>query len=111
MAVAFERTKMITKATRQIIGTRGVLVFVKALGGISYGELVEIDVDGDTRLGQVIDVSKETAVIQVFGSSLGIAVGRTVIKFRGETLSIPVSIDMLGRIFDGLARPIDGGHQ
>jgi V/A-type H+-transporting ATPase subunit B len=109
MAVAFERTKMITKATRQIIGTRGVLVFVKALGGISYGELVEIDVDGDTRLGQVIDVSKDTAVIQVFGSSLGIAVGRTVIKFRGETLSIPVSIDMLGRIFDGLARPIDGG--
>jgi V/A-type H+-transporting ATPase subunit B len=107
--VTLERAKMITKATRQITGTRGVLVFVKALGGISYGELVEIDVDGDIRLGQVIDVSKDTAVIQVFGSSLGIAAGRTMIRFRGETLSIPVSIDMLGRIFDGLARPIDGG--
>jgi V/A-type H+-transporting ATPase subunit B len=109
MSTALEVPKLLTKATKQIIGTRGALIFVKALGGISYGELVEIEVDGDTRLGQVIDVSKDVAVIQIFGTSLGITPGKTVIKFRGETLRIPVSTDMLGRIFDGLARPIDGG--
>jgi V/A-type H+-transporting ATPase subunit B len=107
--MALERSIGVTKATKQIIGTRGVLVFVKALGNIKYGELVELEVDGDTRLGQVIDVSRDIAVIQIFGSSLGVSPGRTVVKFRGETLTIPVSTDMLGRIFDGLARPIDGG--
>ncbi len=109
MSKAVEIPKLTSKASKQIIGTRGALIFVKALGGIRYGELVEIDVDGATRLGQVIDVSKDVAIIQVFGTSLGITTGKTVIRFRGETLSIPVSSDMLGRIFDGLARPIDGG--
>ena len=99
----------ITKQSRQIIGVRGSLVFVKALGGIRYGELVEIDVDGDYRLGQVVDVSRDVAIIQIFGTSLGVTPGKTTVKFRSETLSIPVSTDMLGRIFDGLARPIDGG--
>uniref|UniRef100_A0A7C5XQH0 A-type ATP synthase subunit B n=1 Tax=Ignisphaera aggregans TaxID=334771 RepID=A0A7C5XQH0_9CREN len=99
----------ITKQSRQITGVRGSLVFVKALGGIRYGELVEIDVDGDYRLGQVVDVSRDVAIIQIFGTSLGVTPGKTTVKFRGETLSIPVSTDMLGRIFDGLARPIDGG--
>ncbi len=99
----------VTKLSRQIISARGSLIFVKALGGIKYGELVEIDIDGDSRLGQVVDVSRDIAVIQIFGSSLGVTPGKTTIKFRGETLAIPVSSDMLGRIFDGLARPIDGG--
>ncbi|MEM0026548.1 MAG: V-type ATP synthase subunit B [Ignisphaera sp.] len=109
MPKAIETPRLTSKASKQILGTRGALIFVKALGGISYGELVEIDVDGDVRLGQVIDVSKDVAVVQVFGSSLGITAGKTVVKFLGETLKIPVSSDMLGRIFDGLARPIDGG--
>ncbi|MEL9939537.1 MAG: V-type ATP synthase subunit B [Ignisphaera sp.] len=104
-------TKLYSKASKQIFGVRGALIFVKALSGISYGELVEIDIDGDTRLGQVIDVSKDVVIVQVFGSSLGVATGKTVVKFLGETLKIPVSADMLGRIFDGLARPIDGGPQ
>lgn len=99
----------VTKSSRQITSVRGSLIFVKALGGIKYGELVEIDVDGDYRLGQVVDVSRDIAVIQIFGSSLGVTPGKTTVKFHGETLTISVSSDMLGRIFDGLARPIDGG--
>lgn len=99
----------VTKSSRQITGVRGSLIFVKSLGGIKYGELVEIDVDGDSRLGQVVDVSRDIAVIQIFGSSLGVTPGKTTVKFRGETLTISVSSDMLGRIFDGLARPVDGG--
>jgi len=97
------------RSTRNIIGVRGSLLFVKAIGGIRYGELVEVSLDGTSILGQVIDVSRDVAVIQVFGSTAGVAPGRTAVKFYGDTLRIPVSSDMLGRIFDGLGRPIDGG--
>jgi V/A-type H+-transporting ATPase subunit B len=97
------------RSTRSIIGVRGSLLFVKAIGGIKYGELVEVSLDGTSVLGQVIDVSKDVAVVQVFGGTAGITPGRTVVKFYGDTIRIPVSSDMLGRIFDGLGRPIDGG--
>jgi len=97
------------RSTRSIIGVRGSLLFVKSIGGIRYGELVEVVLDGTSVLGQVIDVSRDVAVIQVFGSTAGVTPGRTVVKFYGDTLRIPVSSDMLGRIFDGLGRPIDGG--
>lgn len=97
------------KISRQIIGAKGSLIFAKSLGGVKYGELVEIEVGEETRLGQVVDISRDAMIIQVFGSSLGIGPGSSVLKFKGETLRVPVSLDMLGRIFDGLARPIDGG--
>ncbi|MEM0371760.1 MAG: V-type ATP synthase subunit B [Ignisphaera sp.] len=100
---------LLTRSSREIVGTRGSLLFVKALKGIKYGELVEIDVDGDTRLGQVIDVSRDVAVVQVFGSTAGISPGKTIVRFKGEVLRLGVSIDMMGRIFDGLGNPIDGG--
>ncbi|MCX8184727.1 MAG: V-type ATP synthase subunit B [Sulfolobales archaeon] len=99
------------KSTKQIFGVRGSLLFVKAIGGIRYGEIVEVSLDGTSILGQVIDVSRDIAVVQVFGSTAGITPGLTTVKFYGETIKIPASIDMLGRILDGLARPIDGGPQ
>ena len=61
------------------------------------------------RLGQVIDVSKEFAVLQVFGGVSEVNIKHARVRFKGETLKIPVSLDMLGRIFDGLGRPIDRG--
>jgi V/A-type H+-transporting ATPase subunit B len=97
------------RSTGGIIGVRGSLLFVKAIGGIKYGELVEVSLDDTSVLGQVIDVSRDVAVVQVFGSTAGITPGRTVVRFYGDTLRIPASSDMLGRIFDGLGRPIDGG--
>ncbi|MGC9122320.1 MAG: V-type ATP synthase subunit B, partial [Thermogladius sp.] len=99
------------RETRQITGAKGSLVFVKSLPKVAYGELVEIDVEGETRLGQVVDISQDITVVQVFGSSLGITPGRTVVRLRGETLKLPVSTDMLGRIFSGLGKPIDGGPE
>lgn len=101
--------QLYVRSTRNIVGSRGSLLLVKSIPGIRYGEVVEIDVDGDTRLGQVIDVSRDITVVQIFGTSSGIMPGRTIIKLHGETLKLGVSIDMLGRIFDGLGRPIDGG--
>ncbi|MCS7099721.1 MAG: V-type ATP synthase subunit B, partial [Sulfolobales archaeon] len=105
--MALER--LYVKSTKQVFGIRGSLLFVKAIGGIKYGEVVEVSLDGTSILGQVIDVSRDVAVIQVFGSAAGITPGHTTVKFYGETIKIPTSMDMLGRIFDGLARPIDGG--
>jgi V/A-type H+-transporting ATPase subunit B len=107
--VVLVEAKLYARITRQVYSARGSLVFVKTLPGVSYGELVELDVEGEVRLGQVVDVSRDVTIIQIFGSSLGITPGKTAIRVRGERLSIPVSVDMLGRIFNGLAQPLDGG--
>jgi V/A-type H+-transporting ATPase subunit B len=101
--------RLYVRATKQLVGTKGSLVFIKSLPGVGYGELVELEVDGDVRLGQVIDVSRDVTIVQIFGTSIGISPGRTIVRLRGETLNIPVSTDMLGRMFNGLAQPIDGG--
>ncbi len=97
------------KETSRIMSARGALLFVQSIPGVKYGEIVEIDLGVETRYGQVIDVSRDVTVIQVFGGTSAITPGRSVVRFRGETLKLPVSLDMLGRIFDGLGRPIDGG--
>jgi len=101
--------RLYVRATKQLVGTKGSLVFIKSLPSVGYGELVELEVDGDFRLGQVIDVSRDVTIVQIFGTSIGISPGRTIVRLRGETLNIPVSTDMLGRVFNGLAQPIDGG--
>ena len=98
------------KEVRKALSAKGSLLLVEAIPGIRYGEVVEVTLGtGETRLGQVIDVSREVAVIQVFGGVSEVNTKAARVRFRGETLRIPVSLDMLGRIFDGLARPIDGG--
>ncbi len=98
------------KEVRKALSAKGSLLLVEAIPGIRYGEVVEVTLGtGETRLGQVIDVSRDVAVIQVFGGVSEVNTKAARVRFRGETLRIPVSLDMLGRIFDGLARPIDGG--
>ncbi len=89
---------------------RGSLIVVEPLPTMRYGELVEIvTAEGETRYGQVIDISRDAAVIQVFGGISEIDAVNCKVVSRGETLKVPVSTDMLGRIFDGLGRPRDGG--
>ena len=103
-------TEMYVKEVRKATRARGSLLFVESLPGVRYGEVVEITLEsGEVRLGQVIDVSKDVAVIQVFGGVSEINTKAARVRFKGETLKLPVSPDMLGRIFDGLGRPIDGG--
>jgi len=98
------------KEIRRALSARGSLLFVEAVPGIKYNEVVEITLEsGETRLGQVIDVSKDLAVLQVFGGVSEVSTKAARIRFKGETLKLPVSLDMLGRVFDGLGRPIDGG--
>ncbi len=91
----------------QIVGS---LVFVEAARGVGYGELAEItDPQGRIRLGTVLDVSHQRAVVQVLEGASGLAPSSTRVRFLGRSLSLPVSRAMLGRVFDGLGRPADGG--
>lgn len=88
----------------------GPLMVVEGVKGVSYGEVVEIETPtGEDRRGQVLEAYKDKAVVQVFEGTRGIDTSRTKVRFTGETVKIPVSIDMLGRIFDGTGRPMDKG--
>jgi V/A-type H+/Na+-transporting ATPase subunit B len=88
----------------------GPIVIVEGATNVSYDEVVEIrDSRGLIRRGRVLEVGEDTAVIQVFAGSTGLSIDGTRIRFLGDTLHIPVSDEMLGRVFDGLGNPIDGG--
>jgi V/A-type H+-transporting ATPase subunit B len=87
----------------------GPLVFVEGLSGVGFDELVEIvGADGGVRLGQVLDVTASSAVVQVFGGTETLSNAGTRLRFLATALEVPVSREMLGRVFDGLGRPKDG---
>jgi V/A-type H+/Na+-transporting ATPase subunit B len=76
---------------------------------VSFDELVEIETnEGDRRLGKVLEVGNGKAIIQVFEGTTGLAITGTRAKFLGKTMTMPVSHELLGRVFDGLGRPNDG---
>ncbi|MCY0868443.1 MAG: V-type ATP synthase subunit B [Desulfurococcus sp.] len=105
-------SKLAVRASSRLLKAQGGLLIAETIPGVSYGEIVEVSLpSGELRLGQVIDVSREATIIQVFGGVADIDLQKTVVKYRGETLKIPVSVDVLGRILDGLGRPIDGGPE
>jgi len=88
----------------------GPLIFIENIHNVGYNELVEIqDKDGNKRLGVVLEVSEGKAVVQVFEGTYGLTLSDTKVRFSGEPLCIPVSTNMLGRIFNGLGQPIDKG--
>jgi len=97
----------------QYVGTAridGPLVVVERVRDVGYDETVEItDAEGRTRLGRVLDISDTQAVIQVLEGTTGLSNAATRVRFLGESFRLPVSRRMLGRVFDGLGRPMDGG--
>ncbi|MEM4965537.1 MAG: V-type ATP synthase subunit B [Sulfolobales archaeon] len=91
---------------------RGPLLIVEKTTDVAYDELVSIELpNGEKRSGRVLEVGLGYAVIQVFEGTMGISPRGTRVRFLGKTMEIPVSEEMLGRIFDGLGRPIDGGPE
>ncbi len=95
---------------RSISDIAGPLLFVEGVDNAAYNEIVEITLpSGETRSGQVLESRKGVAVVQVFGSTTGMDTKRTKVRFSGSTARIAVSDEMLGRIFNGLSEPIDGG--
>ncbi len=87
----------------------GPLLFCESVSGIGYGEVVRVFSCDSERIGQVIDVSDKVTVIQVFKGTSGLDINATAVRFMGETIKLPVSMDMLGRMFTGSGKPADGG--
>jgi len=88
----------------------GPIVVVEGMRGVGYDEVVEItDARGRVRRGRVLEVGEEAAVIEVFSGTTGLSIDDTHVRFQGHSMQIPVSLEMLGRTFDGLGVPIDGG--
>lgn len=90
----------------------GPLLVVWQVEGAKYGELVEVEFpDGSVGLGNVLEVSEDRVLIQSFEGTRGLNIANTRVRFRGRGLELSVSRDMLGRVFDGLGRPIDDGPE
>ncbi|MFT3893982.1 MAG: V-type ATP synthase subunit B [Anaerolineales bacterium] len=88
----------------------GPILIVEGAANVSYDEVVEIrDAQNRLRRGRVLEVGEKNAVVQVFAGSTGLSIDGTRVRFLGDTLRIPVAEEMLGRVFDGLGNPIDGG--
>lgn len=90
----------------------GSLLTVKQVEDARYMEIVEIELqDGSRRRGQVLMTSKGEALVQVFEGTEGIGVGQSKVRFLGRVMELPVSPDILGRVFNGSGTPIDGGPE
>jgi V/A-type H+-transporting ATPase subunit B len=88
----------------------GPLLVVEGVQGVGYDESVEVTfADGSRKIGRVLAVGRQEAVIELFGETLGLSLHRTQVRFVGSPLMMPVSEDLLGRIFNGLGQPRDGG--
>lgn len=88
---------------------KGPLMIIDGITKASFDELVEIETSDSTkRLGRVLEVGHGKAVVQVFEGTTGLAISGTKAKFLGRTMTMPVSPELLGRVFDGLGRPNDG---
>ena len=105
-------TPLYSKESRTVGYVSGPLIFVQNVKGVSYGEVVRIVTpNGDERTGQVLDISKDMAVVQVYEGTSGIDTLKTRVRFTGEPPRIRVSVDMLGRIFDGVGKIRDKGPE
>ncbi|PIP41425.1 V-type ATP synthase subunit B, partial [Candidatus Desantisbacteria bacterium CG23_combo_of_CG06-09_8_20_14_all_40_23] len=90
----------------------GPLVLVGEVEDVKYEELVELSMpDGEIRRGRVLECRGDKALVQLFESATGINIQQTRVRFLGKGLELGVSLDMLGRIFDGLGHPIDQGPE
>src|SRR5512140_3020351 len=98
---------------QEVLGVKsiaGPIMIVEGAANVSYDEVVEIrDAQGRMRQGRVLEVGEKFAVVQIFAGSTGLSIDGTSVRFIGDTLRVPVSEEMLGRVFDGLGNPLDGG--
>ena len=98
------------KEYRTIRELVGPLMLVEDVLGVTYNELVEIkEVNGNIRRGKVLEVNGSTALVQLFESSNGLQMDTSTARFLGRSIELSVSMDLLGRVFDGMGNPKDGG--
>lgn len=98
------------KEYRTIKEISGPLMLIEGVEGVTYDELGEIElVDGEVRRCKVLEVDGTNALVQLFDASTGINLSNSKVRFLGRSMELGVSEDMLGRVFNGLGSPIDGG--
>ena len=87
----------------------GSLVVLDHVQNASYDEMVEIELnDGSLRLGRIVQIEGERVVVQVFEGTNGLSLANTKTRLLGHPMELPVSKEILGRVFSGAGRPIDG---
>ena len=100
------------KEYRTIQEVAGPLMLVKDVENVKYDELGEIELaNGEKRRCKVLEIDGSNALVQLFDSATGINLESSKVKFLGRSLELGVSGDMLGRVFDGLGRTVDGGPE
>ena len=100
------------KEYRTIEEVAGPLMLVRGVQNVSYNELGEIELaNGEKRRCKVLEIDGGNALVQLFEASTGINLESSKVRFLGRSMELGVSEDMLGRMFDGLGRPIDGGPE
>ncbi len=100
------------KEYRTIQEVAGPLMLVKGVSNVTYDELGEIELaSGERRRCKVLEINGDEALVQLFESATGINLASSKVRFFGRSLELGVSEDMLGRVFDGMGNPIDGGPE
>lgn len=95
------------KTIREVVGP---LMLVEGVEGVKYDELVDVVcANGEIRHGKVLEINRDKAVVQLFENSQGLHISSAKARFTGHGQQLAVSRDMLGRVFDGMGNPRDGG--
>lgn len=95
------------KTIKEVVGP---LLVVEGVEGVKYNELVEIaQENGEIRRGKVLEINRDKAVVQLFENSQGLKISTSKARFLGRSVELAVSEEMLGRVFDGMGNPRDGG--
>ncbi|UCE33245.1 MAG: V-type ATP synthase subunit B [Deltaproteobacteria bacterium] len=107
-----QATDIKSREYRSVTQVAGPLMIVGGVEEVAYGEVVHIRTpEGENRMGQVLESQENLAIVQVFEGTRGLDTDETRVRFSGDIMKISLSKEMLGRSFDGLGRPIDGGPE
>lgn len=100
------------KEYRTIEEVAGPLMLVRDVEGVTFNELGEIELaNGEIKRCRILEINGTNALVQLFENSTGINLSNSKVRFTGRQMELGVSSDMLGRVFDGLGNPIDGGPE
>lgn len=110
-AVTPGETVLYTRGSTAVQSVAGPLLIVDGLEGVGYGDIVEVATASGTRRGQILEVSGQRGVVQVFGGTSGIGRQGTTVLTRGRPARTGVGMDYLGRVLDGAGQPRDGGPE
>lgn len=97
------------KTIKEVVGP---LMLVDHVEGVKYDELVQIrQENGEIRVGKVLEINEDKALVQLFNSSQGLKISTAKAMFLGHGIELKVAPNIVGRVFDGMGRPIDGGDE